>query len=118
MVKQRWFADDATGAGSLGELKKLWWGVLNESGPSLGYFPDAKKCWLIVKPEKEEAARDLFGQTSLNISTQGQKYLRAVLGSRSNLGEYVSEKADDRGWPCSETGRVCSNPTTRHIDSV
>ena len=37
-VKQCWFADDATGAGSLGELKK-WWGVLNKSGPSLGYFP-------------------------------------------------------------------------------
>ena len=51
-VKQCWFANDATGAGSLGELKK-WWGVLNESGPSLGYFPNAKKCWLIVKPKKE-----------------------------------------------------------------
>ena len=57
-VKQCWFADNATGAGSLGELKK-WCGVLNESGPNLGYFPNAKKCWLIVKPEKEEAARDL-----------------------------------------------------------
>ena len=78
----------------LGELKKCW-GVLNESGPSLGYFPDAKKCWLIVKPEKEEAERDLFGQTSINISTQGQKRLGAVLGSRSYLGEYVSEQVDD-----------------------
>ena len=48
-----------------------------------------------MKPEKEEAARDLFGQTSINISTQGQKHLEAVLGSRSYLEEYVSEKADD-----------------------
>ena len=40
-VKQCWFADDATGAGSFGELKK-WWGVLNKSGPSLGYFPMRK----------------------------------------------------------------------------
>ena len=40
--KAVWFADNATGAGSLGELKK-WWGVLNESEPSLGYFPNAKK---------------------------------------------------------------------------
>ena len=90
-AKQCWFADDATGAGSLGELKK-WWGVLNESGPSLGYFPNAKKCWLIVKLKKEEAARDLFGQTSINIPTQGQKHLGAVLGSRSYLEEYVSER--------------------------
>ena len=94
LVKQCWFADDATGAGSLGELKK-WWGVLNESGQSLGYFPNAKKCWLIVKPEKEEAARDLFDQTSISISTRGQKHLGAVLGSRSYLEEYVSEKVDN-----------------------
>ena len=60
--KALWFADNAPGAGSLGELKK-WWGVLNESGPSLRYFPNAKKCRIIVEPEKEEAARDLFGQT-------------------------------------------------------
>ena len=40
-----------------------------------------------MKPEKEEAARDLFGQTSINISTPGQKHLGAVLG--------VSEKVDD-----------------------
>lgn len=93
-VKQCWFADDATAAGSLGELKK-WWGVLNESGPSLEYSPNAKKCWVIVKPEKEESARDLFRQTSINISTQGQKHLEALVGSRSYQEEYVSGKADD-----------------------
>ena len=93
-VKQCWFANDATGASSLGELKK-WWGVINESGPSLGYFPNARKCWLIVKPKKEEAARDLFGQTSINIPTQGQKHLGALLGLRSYLEEYASEKVDD-----------------------
>ena len=71
------------------------WGVLNESGPSLGYFPNAKKCRIIVKPEKEEAARDLFGQTSINISIQGHKHLGAALGSRSYIKEYVSEKEDD-----------------------
>ena len=48
-----------------------------------------------MKPEKEEAARDLFDQTSINISTQDQKHLGAVLGSRSYLEEYVSEKVDD-----------------------
>ena len=64
-VKQCWFADDATGARSLGELKK-WWDVLNESGPSLGYFPNAKKCWLMANPEKEEAARDLQFWSNVN----------------------------------------------------
>ena len=57
----------------------------------MGYFPNAKKCQLIVKPEKEEAARDLFGKISINISTQGQKHLGAVYSAE----EYVSEKVDD-----------------------
>ena len=48
-----------------------------------------------MKPEKEEAARDLFDQTSISISTRGQKHLGAVLSSRSYLEEYVSEKVDD-----------------------
>ena len=48
-----------------------------------------------MKPEKDEAARDLFGQTSINIPTEGQEHLGAVLGLKSYLEEYVSEKADD-----------------------
>ena len=48
-----------------------------------------------MKPEQDEAVRNFFGQTSINISTLGQKHLGAVLGSRSYLGEYVSEKMDD-----------------------
>ena len=87
-VRQCWFADDATGAGSLGELKK-WCGVLNESGLTLGYFLNEKKCWFIVKLETEEAARDLFGQRSINSSTLGQKRLGAVLGSRSYIKRSV-----------------------------
>jgi len=42
-AKQCWFADDATGAGSVKELKK-WWDELVKTGPSLGYYPSAKKC--------------------------------------------------------------------------
>ena len=42
-AKQCWFADDATGSGSLQDVRK-WWDELSESGPPLGYFPNAKKC--------------------------------------------------------------------------
>ena len=50
-AKQCWFADDSTGSGSLQDVRK-WWDELSESGPPLGYFPNAKKCWLIIKPER------------------------------------------------------------------
>ena len=68
-AKQYWFADDATGSGSLKDVRK-WWNELSKSGPALGYFPNAnEKCWLITKPEKEHAAMEVFGYTAINITT-------------------------------------------------
>ena len=42
-AKQCWYSDDATGAGSLEELRK-WWDNLNAMEPSLAYFPNATMC--------------------------------------------------------------------------
>ena len=74
---------------------RKWWDELLESGPALGYFPNAKKCWLIVKPEQEQAAREMFRDTAINITVEGHKHLGAALGSRSFLEEYVGEKVDE-----------------------
>ena len=64
------------------KIKKLWDELL-ESGPALAYLPNAKKCWLITKPEREETAKEVFGETMINITTEEQKHLGAALGSRS-----------------------------------
>ena len=93
-TKQCWFADYATGSGLLDDVKK-WWDDLSESGPALGYFPNAKKCWLITKPEREDVAREVFANIAINITSEGHKHLGAVLGSRSFLDEYVREKVED-----------------------
>ena len=58
-AKQCWFADGASGAGTIPEIKQ-WWDGLNILGPGIGYFPNAKKCWIIVKPEKEELVKEVF----------------------------------------------------------
>ena len=68
---------------------------ISESGPALGYHPNAKKCWFISKPGKENAAMKVFGDTAINITTEGHKHLGAALRSRSNLEEYVGEKVED-----------------------
>ena len=62
-AKQCWFADDATGSGTLENVMR-WWDELSSSRPALGCFPNAKKCWLITKPEKEEEARAVFWRDS------------------------------------------------------
>ena len=72
------------------------WDELSESGSVLGYFPiNAKKCWLIIKPEREQAAREVFRDTSINVTMEGYKHLGAALGSRLFLEEYVGEKVDE-----------------------
>ena len=93
-ARQCWFADDASAAGTLEELK-MWWDELVTDGPQLGYFPNAKKCWLITKSEKEERAKTMFGGTAINISTEGHQHLGALLGSRKHLEDYVEEKVED-----------------------
>ena len=93
-ASQCWYADDATGCGSLEDVK-TWWDELMGSGPPLGYFPSPQKCWLIVKPEKEQAAKEIFSETAINITTEGRKHLGAALGSRDFLEEYVGEKVEE-----------------------
>ena len=93
-TKQCWFADDATGCGSFEEIRK-WWNDLSINGPTLGYFPNAKKCWLITKPDREDAGRKIFADTLVNVTSEGHKHLGAALGSRPFLEKYVGEKVED-----------------------
>ena len=89
------FADDATGAGPLEEIKQWWPDELREAGPPLGYYPNSKKCWLVVEPEKEGRAKEMFAGTGISITTEGRKHLGAALGSRSYLEQYVGGKVED-----------------------
>ena len=93
-AKQCWFADDASGAGTISEIKK-WWDALNSLGPDFGYFPNAKKCWIIAKPDKQALVSEAFKDTVINVTVEGQKHLGAVVGSRDFLESYVSEKVDN-----------------------
>ena len=45
--------------------------------------------FLIVKPEKEQAAKEIFSEIAINITTEGRKHLRAALGSRDFLEEEI-----------------------------
>ena len=90
-VRQVWFADDATAGGSLTGLHK-WWSGLQSLGPSYGYFVNASKTWLIVKPEYLDVARELFKNTSIGITSEGRRHLGASIGSREFTTDYVNEK--------------------------
>ena len=88
---QSWFADDSSAAGKLEEMKK-WWDILCAMGPKYGYFPLATKTILIVKEDQEEKAREVFGQTGISITTEGERHLGAVIGSEEYKQKFVENK--------------------------
>ena len=57
-----------------------------------GYFPNALKTVLIVKPHLLPVANAIFGGTDVQITDQGQRHLGAALGSRYFAEECVSKK--------------------------
>ena len=64
------------------------------SGPSYGYFVNPGKTWLIVKPQHERDAIELFSGTGIGITSEGKRHLGAALGSQSFLESYISEKVN------------------------
>eukprot|EP00116_Pleurobrachia_bachei_P012166 sb/3472428/ len=89
--RQTWFADDSSASGGLLELRK-WWDKINVIGPALGYFPNAKKSWLIVKKEHLEVAEKIFGETDINLTTEGQRYLGTAIGTDAFVETFVEDK--------------------------
>ena len=65
----------------------LYTGNQEMIGPDFGYFPHAKKCWIISKEDKEESVKQVLKDTAVNVTVQGQKHLGAVIGSREYLEE-------------------------------
>ena len=91
-TNQVWYADDAAAGGSLSSLK-LWWNKLTDLGSLFGYFPNAKKSWLVVKPGSLDKAKHLFANTNVDVMNEGRSYLGAALGSRDFYRGYLTEKA-------------------------
>ena len=94
LCKQVCFADDATGAGSVENVKK-WWDAIVKEGPRFGYHPNALKMWLIVKENKFEEVQCVFDGTCVQITTSGKRNLGAALGHPLFVNEYVDSKVKE-----------------------
>ena len=84
------YADNVTAAGKIIHLKN-WWKTLCILGSK---FPKASKSWLIVKEKAKQRAFTVFKDTAIKIITEGQRHLRAVIGSSKYKREYFQNKTD------------------------
>ena len=91
-ITQAWFADDAGVSGKLIDLHS-WWNNLKTHGPMFGYFPNAQKCWLVIKKDLRDDASMIFKGTGINITNEGRRYLGGAIGSNDFICKYIQEKS-------------------------
>ena len=88
-------ADDSAGGGQTVPLYN-WYSHLNQEGKKYGYLVNGSKSWLIVKSDVlADEAKRVFGD-EVNITTEGQRHLRAVIRSQEFKDQYCREKVF--GW--------------------
>ena len=104
-VKQIWLADDATGAGTIQQLKE-WWDTVIDLNNKFGYYVNQLKSWIIVKNDEDlEKAKATFENDGINFTKDGKRHLGAAIGSDQFKTYYASKKVDE--W-CDEI-EVLSN---------
>ena len=112
-LRQCWYADDSSALGKLLGIL-VWFRALRRIGPSYGYHPEAAKCFLIVKPEFEQIARELFESEGVQIVT-GKRFLGGYVGDEEGRAAFLREKVE--GWVhsvCALASAARNLPQTAH----
>ncbi|XP_028419169.1 uncharacterized protein LOC114544875 [Dendronephthya gigantea] len=94
-IKQIWLVDDSAGGGRLAHLYN-WYKHLEEQGKKYGDLVNGPKCWLIVKTQELAKQAEQISGEEVKITTEGKRYLGAVIGSKEYKDEYCKEKI--QGW--------------------
>ena len=84
------YADDLTVAGPINQIR-IWWNTLRRLGPKLGYFPEGSKSWIVVRENAKERAQTIFDNTKINITTDCQIHLVAVIGTSNFKKEKINQ---------------------------
>ena len=86
-VKQVWLANDSEEGGQIVPLYN-WYNHLSQEGKKYGYLVNGSKSWLIVKSDVlADEAKRVFGN-EVNVTTEGQLHLGAVIGSQDFKDQY------------------------------
>ena len=97
-VHQAWYADDDSAAGLVAHLRP-YWDTIKAAGPGFGYYPNAAKTVLLVKPQYERKAREAFQGTGVTITCDGSRYLGGAIGEEqfctSQLQQLVAKWTEE-----------------------
>ncbi|CEM37044.1 unnamed protein product [Vitrella brassicaformis CCMP3155] len=90
---QAWFADVSAKVGGLQPVRE-WWDELQRRGPLRGYHPNAKKTKLVVRAGCKERAREVFGDTDVEI-VSGARYMGGFVGTAEGKRAYAAERVQE-----------------------
>ena len=71
-----------------------WWSGLLSSAHHFGYHVNVAKTWLVVREECLVSAQHIFSDSGIEITSAGQPYLGAALGSsifRDYTQDHITE---------------------------
>ena len=63
--------------------------------PNYDYYSQSTKSWLIFKQNKLEEFVQVFGGTNIQISTEGKRHLRVVIGKEEKKKNYINDKSSE-----------------------
>ena len=85
---------DYTAGARLDQLKE-WWTELSQVGPFYSYFLNNSKTKLLVNTEFLSRAEYVFGDTGVQICTDGGKHLGGALGNEEFVHTFLQNKVDE-----------------------
>ena len=88
-----WYADDASACSSLNGLKN-WFSTLLQVCPSFGYYPEARKCVLVVNQDHFSEACEMFSSLGVKVETS-HRLLGGVVGDHTGTVKYIEECVDE-----------------------
>ena len=72
-----------------------WWDNIRDLGPMFGYTPNANRSWPLVKEEALQQAQNIFSESGINITVQGEQNLGALLETMAFIQFFVESKVAD-----------------------
>ena len=85
------FADDLSSVKKLIHLRARW-NTITTYGLPLGYFSNASKTWIVIKPLLHYKATQIFDSTGMKIMIDGGTHLDGFIGLQEAEEQYVIDK--------------------------
>ena len=85
------FADDLSSVKKLIHLRARW-NTITTYGLPLGYFSNASKTWIVIKPLLHYKATQIFDSTGMKIMIDGGTHLGGFIGLQEAEEQYGIDK--------------------------